>query len=498
MAEAPYVASPWGARFHALETNEALGGGAAGGGKSVCLRWDALSQILIEDKRTKLDPSHKYWLPKGHSKGYALFLRRVSTMLGSTIEAAKREFPLVDPGVKWNENEQEFRFTSGFRYRFGHCKDKGDWNRYWGDELTWLGFDELTQFLKKQYQMISQRVRTDDPVLRKMLKIRGMANPLFDLEGMEGLAIDENPNWVRDRFIEPCKEGNVILKTPVKLEDGSEHFWTLCYLPSRLSDNPNKEFAKAYEINLQTRPAHIRKALIKGDWYVVAGAFFAEVWTEDVIIAEHDIPEEWPVFRAMDWGFKKPGCVLWFTLDPDGNLIVIYEYIFQGEDAPKVAENIRAIEESLGFSDAKDKRSPLIGVADTQLWEERGNRAKSMAEEMAAKGVHWLRADKKSRAGNARRVFVRLKDRRGGIPALTFFKRKCPKITSLMSSVQTNPDNPNEPMDGGYDHPVDALFYGTELASRGASFVRRRKAKKKDEFEDEDPDDGEGVRWGYG
>lgn len=505
MNEAPYVPSAWGARFHSVvnkdgsQIKEILGGGAAGGGKSVALFWDPMAQIIVEDQRTKLDPSHPHWIPRGHSKGYALFLRRVSTMLGTAIDNSHRYFKQIDPKAEWNENEKEWRFSSGYRYRFGHCKDKNDWNRYWGDELTWVGFDEVTQFLLKQYEMISQRVRTDDPVLDPMTKIRCMGNPLFDAEGMDGVALDENPNWVRDRFIEPCREGNKVLKREVTLKDGSKQWWSWAYLPSRLSDNPNKAYAIRYETNLQTRKAHIRRALIDGDWYVVAGSYFADAWSDEVVVAPHSIPDEWPVFRSMDWGFKAPGCVHWWALDPDDNLICIYELVFQGQSATKVAQRIRDAEEVLKLGKVKEKRSRISGVADTQLWEERGQRGATMAEEMAAEGVLWVRADKKSRATNAQRMFERLQDRRGGIPALSFFRGRCNEILKLIPQIQTDPGDKNSPADGGYDHPFDSALYAVAYASRGKKGIPgRMKEKSQYDEDDDEPKVKTKQSWGYG
>ncbi len=51
MSGVAYKASPWQERFHSLKVDEALGGGSAGGGKSLCLLADPLQQIIVQHKR---------------------------------------------------------------------------------------------------------------------------------------------------------------------------------------------------------------------------------------------------------------------------------------------------------------------------------------------------------------------------------------------------------------------------------------------------------------
>ena len=135
-----YKPSRWGEVFHSLTHNEALGGGSAGPGKTMCLLMEPLQQILIEHERCR-DPEHPFHQPWGSSSGHAIFLRRTHPMLADVIKRAHRLFRAIDPAVKWNENKSTFTFRSGYVYQFGHCHDKTDWENYLGFEFTIKGIE---------------------------------------------------------------------------------------------------------------------------------------------------------------------------------------------------------------------------------------------------------------------------------------------------------------------------------------------------------------------
>src|ERR1700752_2707356 len=135
----------------------------------------------------------------GYSEGWALHLRRTLTRLGETIERAHRVFPLIDPDIDWNEKKSIFTFSSGFKYQFGHCKDRNDHINYLGQQYTHVGFDELIEFLEQQYQFICSRNRTGDPVLGLMLKKRSMSNPKMSENKGERIKVVD-PEGVRSHF----------------------------------------------------------------------------------------------------------------------------------------------------------------------------------------------------------------------------------------------------------------------------------------------------------
>lgn len=442
-----YKASEWQTRFHNLTVDEALGGGSAGGGKSVCLLADPLQQIITQHKRCSA--GEFAW---GKAPGWALHARKEFPRLEETIDRAHRLFSDVDPAVDWQAANHRFTFSSGYKFSFGHLKDKDSYLNYRSKEFTHIGFDELGEIDDKNtYDQLVTRVRTTDPVLRTMLKVRAMSNPA--------------PNWVREYFVEPNPAGGEILVKRLKLSDGSTRDRTRIFLPARLSDNPDPQFRLDYEANLRGQPEHIRRAQLDGDWYVVPGAYFAELWDASrVVIEPFRIPSGWTRFRSGDWGYKMECVILWWAVSPEGDLICYREKTFNGAkakrrlDAGEVAREIRDIEEAAKEWNPSRKSSRLSGWMDNQLWEERGRKGPTMADDMAREGVYWQRATKGRRSA-AQQLVRRLGQRNyNGRAAIQFFKT-CGKCITTIPSLPTDDVDPEVPKKGGQDHHYDAVSY---------------------------------------
>lgn len=476
-----YTPSEWQKLFHSLPYDEVLGAGAAGPGKSMALLFDPIYQVVAEHERCN-DKKHPHHQPWGQSVGRALHLRRNMQMLDETVNRSIRWFPIIDPDAKFvGGNSPTWTFKSGYKYQFGHCKDPSSWQLYLGGEFTYIAWDELTQFEEEQYDQINLRLRTSDPVLQPMMKIRACSNPMTKQEGAETIVV-KNPHWVRDRFVKPFPAGKRVIERAIKRRDGSVRVMTQFYLPATLYDNPDKEFVRDYEVKLLKAPPHLRKAFLDGDWYITPGSFYGEVWNPSVHICNpFRIPDSWPVFRSMDWGYKNPGCVHWWAMDDDGNLFCTRELTFQGRTVVEVAALIRVMEERMGYWSGS--KSMISGPADTQLWEERGQAARNMGDIMASMGVPWLKADKKSRTGNAGKFLARLTDHDNlaTTPGIVFFQ-SCKEATTTIPAIPTSKKDSETPMDGGPDHWHDSVLYACAYASHGRRGIAERRR---------DPDDWE-------
>lgn len=479
MSNSVYTPSPWQSRFHALKVREALGAGAAGPGKTLCLTMDPIADQLVVEQQRMENPDHPFHIGKGQSAGHALFLRREASMLGETLSRAKRLFRVIDPGCKWHADSAgggTFEFSCGYKYLFGHCKDPDDWEKYLGWEFTAINYDELTQFLQEQYEQINTRLRSSDPVLRRMLKIRAMSNPMMRRPTGTNFVI-RDPHWVRRYYVDEAPRGDTILYRELTMRDGSTKRVERIYLPAQLWDNPDKDFVEDYELELQAAPKHIRAALLEGDWYVTADSFYGWAWSGNHhVVKPFRIPRYWSIFRSMDWGYKQPGCIGYWALDPDDHLVMFKEITFRGKSDVEVAEIVRTYETRAGLWG--ENGSQLTGPADTQLWEERGGAyAKSKAQVFAEKGVPWVKAGKHGpkhrRQDNAQRLLKRLTDKgdKYGIPSIAFFPG-CEQTIKTLPAIPTDPDNSENPMDGGEDHWHDMVLYACEYASRGPTFLR--------------------------
>lgn len=478
-----YKPSPWQLRFHNTKADFVFGAGSAGPGKSLALLFDPwMKQIPIEHARCARDPSmvarKGSWLWKlieenplnwGDSRGWALFLMRDLRRLDQTLQRARRFFPKIDPGAVAIEGGMKWTLSSGYVYQFGHCYEINDWQRYDSQQYSSVLLDEVTQFDEVQVDSIVVRCRIgDDPVLRHFERIAGMSNPQRESKGSARV---RDPYWVRRRFVDPCPEGNKIIRHWGTRLDGTRVCSTRIYLPAKLSDNPDKDFVEQYERRLATsHRKHIVKAMLEGNWYVVPGAFYSEDWDPGLHVCKpFRAPREWKFFRSMDWGFKAPGVIHWWALTREDQLFCLYEYNFRLKSPPEVVADIEGIEKRLGLWDEAAKRSKITGPADTQIWEQRGDGAPSKAAQFMAEGVAWTKADKRSRQANAERLLIRLAAHENGptgLPGIVAFDW-CRKAIESIPSIPTDELNINVPQDGGEDHAHDSWLYACAYASRG-------------------------------
>ena len=485
MAEeaALYIPSDWQTRYHALRVDEALGAGAAGPGKSICLLMDVVPRIQVEHERCS-NKEHQHYQRWGMSNGWALHLRRTRPMLEQTIQRSHRIFPVLDPRAKWDAQHTTWHFSSGYRVTFGHCRNEDDWQVYLSNQYDHLAFDELTQFDQEQYDQLKLRVRSSDPVLRHMLAVRSMSNPFISRELSDNFSI-KDPSWVKRYFVDPKPEGGTIIKRKIKLMSGEEVFVTRIYLRASLYDNPDKEFVRQYEIRLQSAKPHMRDAYLHGRWDVTVGSHFGDEWNHRLHVCKpFRVPSDWPVFRSMDWGYKKPGCVHWWALDEDSNLFCVHELTFRMKTPKDVAVMIERYEKEQGWW--QGRKSRLTGPADTQLWEARGDVvAMTKAEEFAAAGVAWIQADKLSRFHNATRVMERLVDHGHGTttPGLVFFDT-CVNAIRTIPAIPSDPADPEMPQDGGDDHWYDSVAYSCAYASVGRRGIKAP-ARQREPWEEE-------------
>lgn len=449
-----------------------LGGGSAGPGKSLTLLWDPIvTQAVVEQARMTgqfLDQFPE-WLRElclqhpirpGESEGHALHMRRSMPQLKENIARSKRMFPKFDPLATYSKEDHCWTFGTGYQYTFGHCREEDSHEDYLSKQYTHLGLDEAYSFTYRQFDELDNRVRSADPVLRRLIRTRLMSNPA--------------PGWLKDEFVTPAPQGQVELRRKVRdPETGKTRTKTRIFLPAKLSDNPDKEFAEDYKFKLLSKPAHMRARYLYGDWDTLEGAFFEEDWNREVhVVKAFKIPRDWPKFRVMDWGYKVQGVICWFAMDPDDNLYCFFEFNFRLMKDEVCADRVIDIELSIGLWNKPEKKSRLMGVADTQLWEERGDSGVSKADVFADKGVYWQPADKASIARNAERIISRLRDHDAERqPGLIIFEN-CRKTIEMFASIKCEETDSTIPdKKSPLKHWFDVQAYAAAHASNGEGSI---------------------------
>jgi hypothetical protein len=188
-------------------------GGQAGGGKSYGLILDALYQLN--------KPSYN-----------AIMFRRTYKQLSGAdglIELSRQVYPLL--GGHFMKTEYLWTFSNyPGTVRFAHLEHESDVYKYSGHQYAWIGFDQLDEFLERQYLFLFSRNRCSNPDVD--IYMRSAFNP-----GGIGHF------WIKKRFIDAD-----ITNSPeyfkrvdgqdVKVSVDDPLAMSRMFIPSRLEDNP--------------------------------------------------------------------------------------------------------------------------------------------------------------------------------------------------------------------------------------------------------------------
>lgn len=203
----------------------------------------------------------------------ALLLRRTYADLalpGAIMDRAHEWLQGTD--ARWKDKDKTWLFPSGATLTFGYLDNDNDKFRYQGSELTFCGFDELTQFTEPMYRYLFSRLRRLKGA-NVPIRMRGAGNP-------GGIGHE----WVKQRFIvEGQSKGRI-------------------FVPARLDDNPHLD-ADEYKQSLMELDPTTRAQLLSGDWDVrPPGAKFRREWFEVVEVAPPDLR----VVRYWDLAATEP------------------------------------------------------------------------------------------------------------------------------------------------------------------------------------------------
>ena len=417
-----WKAQPKQIKFMQRYEDEALYGGAAGGGKSDALVMEATRQVHI--------PHYK-----------ALLIRRTFPQLKELIDKSRIMYPYAFPGCKYNESSHIWLFPSGAQIIFGSMPHNKDKYNYQGIAYDFIGFDELTHFTLDEYMYLVSRNRPNGAGTK--VYMRATANP-----GGVGHA------WVKDRFItvaDPMttikekvniigQDGQIITRTKKRI-----------FVPATLFDNPKLlENDPNYIATLGMLPEAERNALLYGDWDSFSGQVFSE-WKNikegydnqrgTHVINPFPIPEHWKIYRGFDFGYAKPFSVGWYAVDEDGRIYRIREfYGCTGEpnvgvkyDPHKMAQMIKDIEDN----DPMLKGKKIYGIADPSIYDE--SRGQSVGMMMERHGIYFNPGDNTRIAGKMQ-FHYRLAFDDGGRPMFYVFKTCKHFIRTIPSLVYSETD----------------------------------------------------------
>lgn len=427
---------------------EILFGGAAGGGKShllrvvsilACMEVPGLQCYLFR----RLHPD----LVKNHLEGPSSY----HVLLAPMVNAGRAR--IVD---------KEIRFWNGSKIYLNHLQHEKDIYSYQGQEIHMLLFDELTHFTETMYRYLRGRCRV---VGLKNVSEKWRARLPLIMSGSNPGGVGHN--WVKRTFV---KNGAYrIIKT--RREDGG---LLRQFIPSLHSQNPYlMRDDPDYESRLHgLGDRTLVRAMLEGDWNIVAGSMFGDAWSETLHICDpFPVPEDWKIWRGGDDGFASPASVHWLTKDPKtGTHYVIGELYKSGMRPELMAERVKSKDKRLQLlrHDGSEGEAGRVfsGVLDNAAFADTGTQqAIPRGNAMNNLGCRWEPAEKwpgsrVARVQHLHRMLGPNPKCPRGLPSLRFFRNHAPMAVETIPTLPRDPKDPEDVDTDAEDHAFDSITYG--------------------------------------
>jgi hypothetical protein len=438
------------------EATEILYGGAAGGGKSHLMRVASIA-----------------WCADIPGLQVYIF-RRLSEDLAKNHMNGPTGFPVllkdwVDSGhAKINYSKNYIEFWNGSKIFLCHVQYEKNKYSYQGAEIHVLIIDELTHFTESIYRYLRGRMRMG--ALKVPQQYQGRFPRVICGSNPGGVG----HNWVKAAFIDPARPMEIVEQS--KKEGGMKRQ----YIPAKLDDNPTlAETDPDYLDRLEGLgdPALI-KAMRDGDWDVVAGGIFDDVWSKDhQVLAPFEVPHSWRIDRGFDWGSSKPYAVLWFAESdgttarmadgttrtfPRGSVFIVSEmYGWNGKPNEGCRELATEVARKVRKLDVDMKRLVHPGPADSAIYDTQNGMC--IADDMAKAPyfIRWTKADKSpgSRKNGWELMRKMLKQAKGNeLPGLYIFDT-CRHVIRTVPVLPRNLDKDGDLDTEAEDHIADVIRY---------------------------------------
>lgn len=407
------------------EDLDVLYGGSAGGGKSFALFMYALRSCM------RYAGLQTYW-----------FRNTFPELDTSIIKLLVRYNYAADLGCRWMASKWELQFANGSVLRLAHAKNEAEAVALRSADINLLILDERSTINPKVIELIYPRVRSG--VLGvPCLGIRSATNP----GGIGHGAIKKG-------YIEPTKYGAEEIAQ-------DQHHRRRIFIQAKLADNPHLMRDGAYQKSLMGLPEDLRRALLDGDWNVLAGQMFKELSRERHVLDPIELPTTWRRYAGVDWGWAKPWAVIWGAVDEDGR-VWLYREIYKNM--------VRESEQARQILTAEGDEDVTARYADDAMWFSRGE-AKAIAKVYEDNGCVLEPAGKG--AGSRIQGWARIHDFLAEAPACSHHRalgwQTCPnlhmfstckdmwrELEELPHATKGNPEDADTDAD---DHLCDALRY---------------------------------------
>lgn len=188
-------------------------------------------------------------------------------------------------------------------------------DRPWGVAsmtLGWALVDEAIEIEQEQWIMLEGRLRLNTVPFRQL---GAATNP-----GSPG-------HWLHERFFveRPLNDEG----KPVRRLIQADAF-------------QNRHNPEDYRARLRRFKGVFYERYVLGKWVGFTGLVYQEWNPAKHVIASFEIPEDWPRYRAIDWGTANPFCCLWAAMRPSDGALFIYRQIYMsGRTALEHAHDVK-------------------------------------------------------------------------------------------------------------------------------------------------------------
>lgn len=336
----------------------------------------------------------------------------------------EKVMPKPHPARFWTE-DQEYRYGSGAI-------------------VAVCGLDDPEKVKSTEFDLIYVQEATELDQLDWELLVSRLRNGVLSYQQ---LVADCNPadpyHWLKQR----CDRGECRLldtrheDNPVLYDHGKSEF---------------TEFGSNYLKTLDTLTGFTYQRLRLGQWVAAEGMFFTSWEPHTHVVDEFEIPEHWPRWVGIDYGFAAPFCALWLTRDPETRQMWVYREVYgSGLRDEEQAELIR--ERSAGERVVQYVLDPSMFNARTEA------QRPSIAKVYAEHGIEPIVPGMNNRrTGWA--VVRRALAHDGGEPRLKVMRGRAPNLERTVPAMVMDPLDPEDVADKlkgqkTEDHSVDALRY---------------------------------------